>query len=91
MSYKSEVSTDMSYDPTESIRREMIETGQPYRDLARADERYDTDRLRREFEVLSFLAPFVHVRRRSDGVEGTMEFVHSPRVYFNFQRVADAK
>ena len=33
-------------DDTESFRREMLETGQPYVDLARADQRWDTDQLR---------------------------------------------
>ena len=34
-----------------------------------------------------FLAPFIVVTRKSDGVKGSMEFTHSPRMYFNF--VAD--
>ena len=33
------------------------------------------------------MAPFVAVRRKSDGAKGSMEFTHSPRFYFNF--VAD--
>ena len=74
-------------DNTESFRREMLETGEPYRDLARADKRWDTDALRAEFEVIGFMAPFVAVRRKSDGAKGSMEFTHSPRFYFNF--VAD--
>lgn len=45
--------------------------------------------LLKEFAVESFLAPFVMVRRKSDGVQGTMEFTHSPRFYFNF--VEDTK
>ncbi len=49
---------------------------------------WDTARLAEEFEVLGFLAPFVVVRRCSDGVRGSLEFQHSPRLYFNFQ--ADA-
>lgn len=71
-------------DETESFRREMLETGQPYRDLARAGQRWDTGQLRAEFEVLGFLAPFVVVRRKSDGARGCLEFTHSPRFYFNF-------
>ena len=71
-------------DDTESFRREMLQTGQPYVDLARADQRWDTDQLRAEFEVLGFLAPFVVVRRKSDNVKGSMEFTHNPRWYFNF-------
>lgn len=49
--------------------------------------RWDTEALRRDFEVIGFLAPFVAVRRRSDGVTGSLEFTHLPRWYFNF--VAD--
>jgi hypothetical protein len=71
-------------DPTEAIRRAMIETGEPYRDLARAEEKWDTDQVRELFEVHSFLAPFVFVTRKKDGVKGTLEFTHSPRFYFNF-------
>jgi hypothetical protein len=71
-------------DPTESIRREMLETNQPYQDLARAEQRWDTQQLGAEFVVHSFLAPFVLVTRKSDGKRGTLEFTHSPRFYFNF-------
>ena len=45
---------------------------------------WDTDQLRAHFEVLSFAAPFVIVRRKSDGAKGTLEFTHSPRLYFNW-------
>jgi hypothetical protein len=38
----------------------------------------------RDFEVLGFAAPFAVVRRRSDGQRGSLEFIHSPRVYFGF-------
>ena len=74
-------------DETESFRREMLATGQPQRDLAQAEQRWTTDQLREEFEVIGFLAPFVAVKRLSDGAKGSMEFSHSPRFYFNF--VAD--
>ena len=72
-------------DPTENIRRDMLASGQPARDLAQAQDRWTTDELRGAFEVLGFLAPFVVVRRKADGVKGSLEFTHSPRVYFNFQ------
>jgi len=72
-------------DLTEDIRRAMLETGQPQRDLAEANERWTTEEMTRAFEVLFFAAPFVIVRRRSDGVEGSLEFTHSPRVYFNWR------
>lgn len=72
-------------DETEPFRRFMIDTGQPARDLEEAKQRWDTEELKRDFEVLGFLAPFVIVRRKSDGVLGSMEFTHQPRWYFNFQ------
>jgi hypothetical protein len=71
-------------DPTENLRREMLATGQPARDLAQADQRWTTDEVRELFEVHSFLAPFCFVTRKSDGVKGVLEFTHSPRFYFNF-------
>jgi len=72
-------------DPTEAFRREMIASGQPARDAAAADVKLTTDELREQYEVLGFLAPFVVVKRKSDGVKGSMEFTHNPRFYFNFQ------
>lgn len=73
-------------DPTAGIRREMTETGQPRADLAAdTDQRWDTAGLTADFEVLGFMAPFVVVRRKSDGQKGSLEFTHSPRVYFNWQ------
>ena len=55
-------------DPTEKMRREMIETGQPLRDLQNADKRWTTEEMSRDFTVQSFMAPFVFVTRRADGV-----------------------
>jgi hypothetical protein len=45
---------------------------------------WDTDQLMEDFEVLGFMAPYVVVRRRSDGVKGSCEFQHDPRYYFSF-------
>jgi hypothetical protein len=45
---------------------------------------WDTEELRRDFEVLGFLAPFVAVRRKRDGVLGSLAFQHQPRFYFGF-------
>jgi hypothetical protein len=50
---------------------------------------WDTKQLADEFEVVGFLAPFVVVRRKADGVKGSLEFQHNPRHYFNF--IADTK
>jgi hypothetical protein len=71
-------------DPTENFRRNMIETGQPYRDLEQAKQVWTTTDLARDFTVHSFMAPFVIVTRKADGVKGVLEFTHSPRVYFDF-------
>jgi hypothetical protein len=45
---------------------------------------WDTDELRRDFEVVGFLAPVVVVRRRSDGQLGSLIFQHQPRYFFAF-------
>ena len=42
-------------------------------DLAEAKQRGTTDQLREEFEVLGFMAPFVVVRRKSDGKKSSLE------------------
>lgn len=46
---------------------------------------WTTAEMQRDYEVVGFAAPYVVVRRRADNVRGTLEFTHSPRVYFNFQ------
>ncbi len=46
---------------------------------------WDTTELQRDFSVESFLAPLVIVTRRSDGQRGTLDFIHSPRFYYNFR------
>jgi hypothetical protein len=46
---------------------------------------WDTDELRRDFEVLSFAAPWVIVKRRADGVVGSLEFQHHPHMYWGFR------
>lgn len=57
-------------------------------DRAAAEKKYgkvwDTEELKAEFEVHSFLAPFVMVTRKSDGKKGGMTFQHLPRFYFDF-------
>ncbi len=54
----------------------------------RLEEKYgevwDTAELQKDFDVTGFLAPYVDVRRKSDGMTGSLEFQHSPRLYFNF-------
>lgn len=48
---------------------------------------WDTAGMQEEFTVQGFAAPFVVVTRKADGVRGTLTFVHSPRVYFDFVAV----
>ena len=50
---------------------------------------WDAQQLADDFEVVGFMAPFVVVRRKADGMKGSLEFQHNPRYYFNF--VADTK
>ena len=46
---------------------------------------WTTGQLSEDFDVIGFAAPFVVVRRKLDGRKGTLEFTHSPRVYFGFK------
>ena len=46
---------------------------------------WTTDELSHTFEVIGFMAPLVVVRRKSDGMKGSLEFQHNPRYYFNFE------
>ena len=45
---------------------------------------WSAEELSADFEVTGFLAPSVVVRRKSDGKKGSLEFQHSPRLYFSF-------
>jgi hypothetical protein len=72
-------------DETETIRREMVATinadpgSRP--DLeAKHGQVWDTSELQNDYQVLGFMAPFVVVRRRSDGIKGSLMFQHSPRL-----------
>jgi hypothetical protein len=47
-------------------------------------EVFDTKQLQETFEVVSFLAPLVLVRRKADGEDGVLTFQHDPRLYFMF-------
>jgi hypothetical protein len=72
---------------TDDVRRSMIETGQPAADLATEPGEapvWTTEALQADFQVVGFAAPFVVVRRRTDGVRGSLEFTHDPRVYFGW-------
>ena len=84
----------IEHDPTEDFRRDMvakINTSPRTAERAKLEADYgpgdvwDTAEMSATFEVLSFMAPYVIVIRRSDGVKGTLCFRHSPRHYFDFR------
>jgi hypothetical protein len=74
-------------DDTEAIRRALAAdiNAEPSERAALEAEYgqvWDPDELRRDFEVLSFSAPLVVARRRSDQRLGSLAFQHHPRFYF---------
>jgi len=77
-------------DPTETIRRlelAQINAAPGSREAleAKHGQVWDTQELGQDFHVEGFLAPYVIVRRRSDGQRGSLMFQHDPRLYFLFE------
>jgi hypothetical protein len=77
-------------DATETIRRQRLgeinaEPGSRASLEAQYGQVWNTDELGRDFEVMGFMAPYVVVRRKVDGVIGSLEFQHLPRFYFRFE------
>jgi hypothetical protein len=77
-------------DPTEEIRKRMlaeINAAPGSREYLEAQhgQVWDTSQLSEDFDVLGFMAPIVVVRRKSDGVKGSLFFQHNPRFYFGFE------
>lgn len=83
-------------DNTEPVRRVLVscinssvQSDEKETERARLTAEYgqvwDTQQLGDDFQVIGFMAPFVVVKRKSDGVKGSMMFQHSPRFYFRFQ------
>ena len=77
----------MKTDPTR--RERLAEINAEAADRAALEVRHgqvwDTRGLARDFIVIGFAAPLVVVRRKTDGLRGSLEFQHMPRIYFNFQ------
>jgi hypothetical protein len=77
-------------DETEGIRRVMVaEINSAAAERTELEQRlgervWSTDELRADFTVEGFMAPMVIVRRKSDGVRGTLFFQHDPRYYWGF-------
>jgi len=82
----------MTYDPTEAARRAAIADQKAHGPKTREElaaeykcDVYDTAELGAIFDVTGFLAPFVVVRRKSDGKRGSLEFQHMPRFYWGWK------
>lgn len=76
-------------DPTESIRRQQVaainaEPGSREYLEAEHGEVWNTTELQQDYSVVGFMAPYVVVQRKSDGVRGSLLFQHSPRLYYGF-------
>jgi len=77
-------------DETENIRRQMLAEinavpgTREYLEVKHGQV-WDTQQLSDDFEVIGFAAPLVVVRRKSDGVKGSLMFQASPRFYFGFE------
>lgn len=67
----SEVETD-----DEAAERKRLE--------AKWGQVWSTDEMCEDFNVEGFMAPFVVVKRKSDGVRGSLSFQARPRFYFSF-------
>ena len=77
-------------DETESIRRLQLaqinaEPGSREALEAEHGQVWDTRQLGEDFVAEGFLAPYVIVRRKSDGQRGSLLFQHDPRFYFSFE------
>ena len=77
-------------DETEDIRKQMLveinaEPGSREYLEAKHGQVWTTSELSEDFEAIGFMAPLVVVKRRSDGVKGSMMFQHHPRYYWGFE------
>jgi len=73
-----------------TARREMVrqinsEPGEREAMEAKHGQVWDTSELQRDYSVERFAAPFIVVRRKEDGVRGSLMFQHHPRYYYNFK------
>lgn len=77
-------------DPTDEIRRQQLAEinavpgSREYLE-AKHGKVWSTDELQEEFQALGFLAPYIIVRRKSDGTRGSLLFQHAPRLYYSFK------
>jgi len=76
-------------DDTEGIRRRLLVQVNAHPSeraalVAQHGQVWDATELARDFVVEGFMAPFVVVRRKADGVVGSLMFQHHPRYYFGW-------
>jgi hypothetical protein len=79
----------MAADTTEAARRVLLgvlneEPKEKSALEALYGQVWNTTELGQDFDVIGFLAPYVGVRRKSDGVRGSLLFQDWPRFYFRF-------
>ena len=77
-------------DATEALRRRrLVELNGQTADRATLAQRHgqvwDPQELGRDFVAIGYLAPYVVVRRKTDGLRGSLEFQHHPRFHFNWR------
>ncbi len=80
----------MPTDPTESIRRHLVskinaDPGNREALQQQYGQVWNTSEVMQDYEVLGFMAPYVAVRRKKDGIKGSLMFLHDPRLYFKFE------
>lgn len=88
--YVSKMSEEMTGDKTEIIRnmeREHFNSEALDRRVLQLKygKVWNTAELSQDFDVEGFLAPYVVVRRKTDGKRGSLQFQHNPRFYFNWE------
>ena len=76
-------------DETERYRRlRQAELNAEHASRVQLESQYgqvwSTDELKKDFEVIGFMAPLVIVKEITTGAKGSMEFQHHPRFYFNY-------
>lgn len=78
---------EMTNDPTEQARRDLLDEmpEECLAAIARGERVWDRDAMLNEYDVIGFLAPFVIVKRRSDGAKGSLCFTNRPRYYFGWE------
>ena len=91
MSIRNQSTGECVVDSTEVARHELLEEinnepGSRPTLEARHGQVWSTEELKRDFIVSGFLAPFVTVVRKDRRDEGSLEFQHQPRFYFNYLR-----